>query len=308
VTLKALLLLVSVPILLATGCATRTAVHDPALQAQIGIMTFEVAVQVYQAGEYGKAGALFEDAAQSTADPVLESKARFGQIAALLAGAATEEEYALALASWEEWSAGGGEAPVADPRLLPRIMAVLEERARSRSEQGSPGVPDNAVFIEINEMERMQQSIRDREKENAVLRERIAALEARPAPPPLNETLLERKRENEALRERIAVLESIIATVDAPETEELQMVPAEEMLRMVDAVEEKELENQRLRERLGLLEQKFAEMELEQQGGRADQGGGTELSMENERLREKLEALEQLHLEMLERKRTLYTQ
>jgi hypothetical protein len=314
-------------IVLISGCTSRQAGPRSVLQEQIGPMTYEIAIQVYQAGEYDKAAALFDEVAESTNDPLLEGKARFGRISSLLVGAATEKEYETALASWEAWSSEvGGSTPETDPRLLPPIMAALEKRA-GRSVQPPPRpaqpavkqVPDNTVLVEVEEMRRLQQSIQDRQEENANLRERLAALETSSVSSSsaverlrLNESLREREHENSILREKISALESTISEIHTSRYEELQKVPEEEVLRMVDIVEEKERENQALRERLSALEEKLSG-EVQERTRQAQQtvppnGRGAELSRENQQLKEKLEALESLHQEMLERKRTLYEQ
>jgi hypothetical protein len=326
-TFRSLRILLVVALVLSSGCASKGMRPNPALQEQLGAMTFEIAIQVYQAGEYDKAGALFEELAGSSDDPLLQRKARFGLISARLAGAATEQEYDRALVSWREWTSElGGETPVTDPRLLPPVMAALDKRAReakrppAKAQPPAKQIPDGALIVEVEEMRRMQQSIQTREEENAMLRERIDALErsafssSATAAERLrwSESLKERERENEMLRERIAALESTISTLDGnPRPEELQKVPAEEMMHLVQTVEEKERENLALRERLSGLEQKLSGLEQER-SRQAQQPmppkGGAELSMENQRLREQLEALEQLHQEMIERKRTLSAQ
>ena len=315
---RSLFFLLFAAAVLGAGCSARSGGPDPALQHQFGAMTYEVAVQVYQAGEYAKAAALFEDLIETTAEPRLRSKARFGLIAARLLAASNEEEYGFALGAWKEWSAEA-DGTASDPRLLPPVMAFVEQRAGREPPSPPPSapakVPDNIVLVEVEEMRRIQQTIREREAENERLRERIVLLErtalaaSAPAAERLrwSESLQERARENDTLRQRIAELESTIAAMDeSPRNEELKQVHAAEILRLVEIVEEKERDNLALRDRLSAVEQKLSGIEQDRpRSAQPVKAAGNELSRENQRLREKLEALEKLHQEMIERKRVL---
>jgi hypothetical protein len=318
-----LVLPVLLSLLLLCSCAKRSLGPDPLMQQQIEQMTYEIAVQVYQAGEYGKAGALLEDLAGHAQDPLIKAKARFGSVASQLAGAATDEEYDRALAAWRSWSDEiGGNSPETDPRFLPPVMAVLERKARAERKPpvraAAPVRSQAAAAADAQEMRKLRESIRERESENAALRERISRLERAATASSAaaaerlrwNETMKEREKENAALRERIAGLESKIASIGQAKPADDGRAHAEQIERMNRTVEEREQENRALLERLDALERELSDAKRQ---GRAVQAvppkvTQSDIAKENQRLKEKLEALERLHQEMLERKWTVYSQ
>ncbi|MBI4798407.1 MAG: hypothetical protein HY794_06675 [Desulfarculus sp.] len=171
--------------LLLAGCSLMREPAPPAAPAEEtpaparsqGVQLYEDAATALLSGRHATASAWFAGLAQSTTDPLLRRKARFGQAAAALAAARTPTQASKALELWRAWQ---GEAPPLtdqeDPRLLGPALMGLETCLASR--------PSPQARAEQGEL---QQRLVRLQEENQRLKKQLADLEA------LHKELSERK-------------------------------------------------------------------------------------------------------------------
>ena len=142
-----------------------------------GQALYEDAVAALQAGNYPTAQAWFQGLAQSSPDPGLKRRARYGQAAAALAAARTPAQAAAALELWRAWQKDMPPAlPSEDPRLLTPALQGLEACLAAR--------PAPAAKADNGEL---QARLARLSEENQRLKKQLGDLEA------LHKELLERK-------------------------------------------------------------------------------------------------------------------
>ncbi|MBI5524130.1 MAG: hypothetical protein HY910_16005 [Desulfarculus sp.] len=166
--------------LLLAGCSLMREPAPPAAPAppaSQGAQLHEDAVAALLAGRAETAAAWFASLAQSTPDPLLTRKARFGQAAAALAAARSPAQAAAAQELWRAWQA---EAPPRldqeDPRLLAPALMGLEACLASR--------PSPQARAERQQLEGRLNKLQE---DNQRLKKQLADLEA------LHKELSERK-------------------------------------------------------------------------------------------------------------------
>ncbi len=289
--------------LVLSGCRGRnvpeaTRPLSPPDMSQMDAITYDIGLQVYLSGDYRQAAGLFESLVQEAEDPVVRRKARFGLACARLAAAETEEEYRLALADWKGWE---GQVPeefsTEDPRLFSHLVPMLE-RAFREEEQAvapAPSVPDNMVYIEVQELRGLTESVRQKENEIDSLQGRIRTLNAA-----IRENQEKQHRAqaqnandsaaaealflaNERLQRQVAEMEAAIETRQEEVSRLSEELAAKEQL----ARENKEL-HARLDELQGQVRSRQEEMAGLTQTAAASEG----LVRENENLQNRLAELE----------------
>lgn len=197
------LALAAVAAWLCLGCAansTRTpeSKGPPSLSSLADLQAaYTLAVDSYLAGNFEKSATLFQQLAATTGDPLLARKSFFGLACAKLALARNEEEFARAMALWNDWAQMPSQGqPYEDPRmlgaLLPRLAAGLPETAKALA--AKPGKKPNQISGQLPEqgMDRFRSQVNALE-ENARLKEQLR----------------KRALEIEALRDQLKALEKL---------------------------------------------------------------------------------------------------
>jgi hypothetical protein len=195
---------------LTAGCAGRMGSDG---LSQDGVPAGERLVQAreaYLAGEYERAGTLFQTLTGNRTDPALARRAAFGLACARLAGAETDQEAAAALSLWREWLAAAPRAwPEEDQTMLLALLSRLGGPGPGRGGETSPGAglapvdgrplpgqnrtsargrqasarPDDLGSLrhqlreKVRESEKLAAQLKDKGQENERLRRQLNALE-----------------------------------------------------------------------------------------------------------------------------------
>jgi hypothetical protein len=145
------------------------------------------AISAFKAGDYGRAGNVFEMLSQSAQSPEISRQALFGLAAVKLVTARTAGEYEDAFATWQKWSgqAGPGTA-YEDPRMLSPFLLKLEPEIKGAA-VGRSAAPGGMAGREVDtrgilqtkekEMQTLRAKLDQREREIRRLRLQLESLE-----------------------------------------------------------------------------------------------------------------------------------
>lgn len=155
-------------------------------------MTWDEAMQAYQAADYRKALSLFELLGETTGDDRMRRRALFAAVSTRFLLAGTQTEYLEALAQWESWSRllpfiSDSE----DPRLLTPLLIRMTPTADGGKSAAAP--PKTVKNMTYSSLLNCKEALQNREREIERMRSRMAG----------------RDREIRRLRNQITTLEEI---------------------------------------------------------------------------------------------------
>jgi len=159
---------------------------------EVDRMTWDDAMQAYQAADYRKALFLFEILSTTTSDEIMRRRALFAAVSTRFLIARSHTEYLEALAQWESWTRLLPTlSECEDPRLLtPFLIRMTPPAGPGKS---APAPPKAVKSMTYSSLLNCKEALQNREKELEQMRSRLAG----------------RDREIRRLRNQITTLEEI---------------------------------------------------------------------------------------------------